>query len=409
MLESKEIYGIDLVDSSILKDDFNQAFYLIELGKHVDEVFILSTCQRYVIFAYCSSVEELIAAAFQVYGEVKINMKLKSVKQSAEYLFSTATGIKSKVFGESEIMSQLRKQYKIALRNETVGINLNEFLGSAIKCGKLVRSQTNIGAMQISYVSLAIKKIEDLAVKNIKDMRCLVVGTGQLATQVVKALLSIGTNQIAIASHSNQRAKMVAEKLGVNALKIDQLSFDQYDLVVGCTHGEIDFMYHFSSKDNCPRHLIGDIKDTIVVDFGRPQNFPVYKQLNSKNYIGLDEIIVLSNNSMDIRKDEAPKVKQIVENEVIGYLQRYKHRKSSPLLGGYWRKLQEIQQHELDWLMRKYKFEEKEEELLRKFSHRILRKISKDTFVTIRQMAEEDQLDETKLSLLTKTLIPKQK
>ena len=407
MIHKGEIYGLELEGNPIVKGDYEQINRLEQLKVFLPEVFMLSTCQRFVIFGHCSAPEILTEAAFAVFGGIKVKARYCTTEESANYLFEISGGLRSKVFGEHEIVGQIRKQLALAQKAGTVGVFLNEFVMHALQCGKRVRTETNIGKLQVSYVSLAIDLISQ-SYQDITGLSYLVVGSGQLALQVLKHLSGQGIARIEVASHDRSRAKGLASRFGAGAAPLDEIHFERYDVIIGCTHGEIDFTYHYASSEVCPRHNdITGHHPALIVDFGQPPNFPgLNTQSYGGNYYGIRQIMGRSQRSMAIRKKELPAARTITKSEVEKYLERFSHRKVSPLLGGYWKKLDALRQEELQWILPKLKPSEEEQALLERFAHRLIRKISKDTFRSLRDMSEDLASNASQVEALNRLLSP---
>src|SRR4029077_247387 len=64
---------------------------------------------------------------------------------AARHLFRVAGGLESMVIGEAEIQGQVKRAYDTALANDMVGAMNSRLFTAALKTGKRVRSETEIG------------------------------------------------------------------------------------------------------------------------------------------------------------------------------------------------------------------------------------------------------------------------
>ena len=89
------------------------------------------------------------------------------------------------------------------------------------------------------------------------------------------------------------------------------------------------------------------------------------------------------------RYDEIPKARQLVNKEVDWFIVWLKNRKVAPVIEAYWNNLEDIKEEELKWLLPKMgKVDQRTEELLKRFTHRLLRKISNPTISEIKNIAQ---------------------
>jgi glutamyl-tRNA reductase len=135
-----------------------------------------------------------------------------------EHLFSVASGLKSMVVGETEILGQLKEAYDVARVQGQTGKWMNRLFQSSFAAAKSVRSRTGITRGSVSVGSVAV----ELAEKIFGDLRgchAMVIGAGDTSEKTARALLSHGVRSIMVANRTHDRAGALAAELGGEAVR----------------------------------------------------------------------------------------------------------------------------------------------------------------------------------------------
>jgi glutamyl-tRNA reductase len=113
--------------------------------------FILKTCQRTILVSY---------------EEIKIinlndcdSYEVKKGKASYLFLLEVICGLKSKLLGENEIVSQFKSAYKEFIKTENLNTQLLLIIEKLFKDTKEIRTKYLIGLGQKTYASITRRKI----------------------------------------------------------------------------------------------------------------------------------------------------------------------------------------------------------------------------------------------------------
>ena len=120
-----------------------------------------------------------------------------------------ASGLDSQVPGETEILGQVKQAYQYAVDMKDTGRLLNLVFQKSFQTAKWIRTNTNIGRGHVSVGNIAV----DLATRIVGDLgkaRILMVGTGDVGQQTLKAIRSRGGETISIASRTLARLQPMA-------------------------------------------------------------------------------------------------------------------------------------------------------------------------------------------------------
>lgn len=108
-----------------------------------------------------------------------------------QYLFELAGGIHSMIFGDDQIVSQIKTALKLANEVQTTDAILNTLFRHAITCGKIVKSKIVIRAVSTSVATHCVDILKDYTAAN-KNAKALVIGNGEIGQVVCRELLNAG-------------------------------------------------------------------------------------------------------------------------------------------------------------------------------------------------------------------------
>jgi glutamyl-tRNA reductase len=226
----------------------------------VREVTTVSTCNRTEIYLVADDAvraESLALSALSGQagiGPTGLAPHLYSLtgSEAARHLFRVAAGLESMIVGEAEIQGQVRRAHELALVEGGSGPILNRLFQGALAAGGRVREETGISRRGVSVPSVSIELAEH-AVGDLRGRRALVVGTGETAALVGRALSTRGTSMFFVANRHYDKAAELASRFGGEAARLDQLAehLAEADVVVSAT--------------NSPHHVI-EVEDLAFRD-----------------------------------------------------------------------------------------------------------------------------------------------
>src|SRR5579862_3303169 len=180
----------------------------------LEETLVLSTCNRSELYGVPRELTtdgagavELFLASFHKMSPSELNGSLYRHRDShaVRHLFRVAAGLDSMLLGEAEILGQVRDAYRIALDHGETGPVPNRMFQGALKVGKRVRSETEIGARPVSVAFAGVKLAERIFGK-LNTHRALIVGAGATSEQVMRHLCDRGIKQLRVLNRTAQHA-----------------------------------------------------------------------------------------------------------------------------------------------------------------------------------------------------------
>lgn len=184
------------------------------------EAVILSTCNRvelYLVAGAGGDPSSRIRAFLSEYHGVPETEFASALYEhtgadAIRHLFEVASSLDSQILGETEILAQSKAAYSASAKFGACGRILRGVFERAFFLSKEVRGDGGISRSRASVSSAAV----DLAKKlfELESRAVLVVGTGEMATGIVRALKAAGVSEIWVASRTESRAQEFAKQEG---------------------------------------------------------------------------------------------------------------------------------------------------------------------------------------------------
>lgn len=232
---------------------------------------LLSTCNRTELYISC---EEESVDPYEILCRVKgidsyayqsFNTKRKG-GDVVEHLFSLACGLKSKVFGEDQIITQVKDALTNAREAETTDIVLEKLFQTAITAAKKVKASVHLTAVNASVVENMIIVLTR-EFDTLQDVPCLVIGNGEIGRLAATRLLQVGAK--VTMTLRQYKSREVDIPLGAHCIDYQ----DRYDVlsdmsvVVSATTSP-----HHTIRYEETHEILDDGKKRILVDMAVPRD-----------------------------------------------------------------------------------------------------------------------------------------
>lgn len=308
-----------------------------ELKQTLDEVVVISTCNRIEIYGVTSRTD----LTLDFYKDLVIDFKKAHEYISREnffgmiscaacqQLFRVTTSLDSKIIGDMQILGQVRDSFQLAEKHRSTGKILNQMFQRSFKIGKQVRTETNFhkGAVSISSaaVELARKTLGTLANKTV-----MIVGAGSMAKLTAEWLLKKRVGKILITNRTRAHADQLLENLRAegefNGEVVDYEDFksrlNETDLIISST--------------SAPSHILekadfaNQTNKILLIDIAVPRDVaPETAECDLVELKNIDDLNAIVDTNHQRRIADLPLVQQIIMKEMSEFLIWYY---SQPLL-----------------------------------------------------------------------------
>jgi len=211
---------------SIAEQSIEDSLQRLRSHEEVLEASILSTCNRLEIYILLRHQEQGVSAVGSFLSdhsgldldELTPHLFTYHHEEAVAHLMRVAAGLDSLVLGEGQILSQVKKMYRLGQEHRSIGPILNRLLNQAVSTGKRVRSETNLGtgAVSISSAAVELAQLKVGQARGVDDLLPLdqeqiaVVGAGRMARLLLQHLQSKGARGVLLLNRTVARAERMA-------------------------------------------------------------------------------------------------------------------------------------------------------------------------------------------------------
>jgi len=308
--------------------------------QHLDELFILSTCNRTEIYGFAAHPDQLIGLICSgTNGNLELFRErcyIKNGSEAVEHLFSVGAGLDSQLLGDYEIVGQLKTAVRFAKQNGSTGSFTERLVNCVLQASKNIKNQTKLSGGTVSVSFAAVEYIRE-TIKNIADKKILLLGIGKMGTNTGKNLSDyLGTKNITLINRNPEKAIELATELGLKYAPSEELiqHLQNSDIIVVATNAEHPLVF--------ATQLEGQ-GEKLIIDLSIPCNVEAaVAELPGVCLVNVDELSKLKDNTLRQRESEVPKAKQILAEHIIEFKEWYDMRRHVPVLKAVKTKLLEI-------------------------------------------------------------------
>lgn len=272
---------------------------------------ILSTCNRTELWISGNKLAAIDFFINQVFGEEKIDSLIKdkieksfTVRQGEEaidYLLELACGIHSQIFGEDQILSQLKLAAESARENGYINSILETLFRTAITGAKKVKTEVVLSNKNRSLPESIISKLEE-NYGSLKDRNCLVIGNGEMGRLMANKLVDVGANVEMTLRQYKRKQVIIPEGCEVVLYDDRYEQIENKEFIFSATRSP-----HYTMKADELNHILRQDKNYCFVDMALPRDIdPELNEFNNVELFHIDDFSIKSecgNEELQFAKD----------------------------------------------------------------------------------------------------------
>ena len=351
----------------------------------IDEVVVLSTCNRVEIYAAASGPAEQVTQAvaglmasrgrFRT-GEVLRMARTRVGGAAANHLFSVACGLDSMAVGEDQIVAQIKAAARAATAAETTGPVITGLIDAALRASKRARTQTTIGTEGISLVRAGLD-IAAAHLGGLADRQAVVLGTGSTGKLAARLLHEAGVARLSVAGRNAARAAEVAAALRAGHLPASDVPavLAGADLLVTATGAAAPAAPVVAAGPVRAARAQAGNRPLFVLDLGMPPD--VDAAVGRLAGVKLVDLTALGGHLAGRAvPDQIPQVRAIVAAEAADYMDRRDQAAAAPVIAAMHAQIRQFADAELARLDHRLPdLSEEQRAETAATVHRILRKV----------------------------------
>ena len=290
----------------------------------ISGLLILATCNRTEIYFESSETSASCMLDFLIdYKSTENTNEEKalfcfnnSTEKTIVHLLEVSSGLESLVFGDAEIISQIKKAHLFSMRCKMQGSLLERALQAVFKTHKRISNETDFrdGTTSVAYKALKVTR-ETFDRDSVKSKKILFIGAGDIVKQLFKYNSKFHFNNIYISNRSIEKAIILAQTNKCKTFPWEHVlsnNFDDFDVII-------------SAASNCP-NLIKNVpvseNKLLLIDLAVPCN--ISKNLSEQAHVkfhDLDSISVELEETKEHRIAATSEVNSIINEEIESYIE----------------------------------------------------------------------------------------
>jgi len=347
---------VELLERTALPDDAQAKLIADALeAEHVDEAFVLATCNRLEVYAdvrkFHGGVQDVTELVVERTGvpldDLTAHLYVHYEDRAVQHLFEVAAGLDSMVVGEHQILGQLRDAAQVAREDAAIGRALGPLVDHALHAGKRVHAETGIDQAGRSLVSVGLDLAEQ-SLGGLAGRAAVVVGAGSMSALTGTTLRRRGVGHLAIVNRTPDRAERLAASLdGVAGHSAELASYlVGADLVVSCT-GAVGTVISIDTVRDAMAARAD--RPLFVLDLALPRDVEVgVRDLPGVTVVDLESLrSVLETEAVAADVDAS---RRIVTDEVAGFLTKQRSERVAPTVAALRARAQQVVDMELQRL-----------------------------------------------------------
>lgn len=289
----------------------------------ISGMLILITCNRTEIYFESSSpmpylVREILIRYIQEIHQIKLKRSsfvlFDNTSDTVKHLLYVASGLKSAIIGDRQIITQLRNAYREAMANKQLGTLLERAFQSVFRSHKKIIKESLLQNGSTSAAYLSLKIIRDCFQKQyVKNKNVLLIGAGDMTRDVLKYIKKFELVNVYISNRTEEKASQLANEFKIKTYdwqRVIKNDIESFDAVVSAVSHQKHLIHRIKTYD----------KKRIWIDLAVPCN--IDKSIaNRFNIIyDIDDIGKRINDANKLQSRAIPTVKSIIREELNTYL-----------------------------------------------------------------------------------------
>lgn len=351
----------------------------------ITDLLIVSTCNRTEIY-YSSEKDlsiDLIKSLTAEKGLIDYSLYAPFFQnhygtEAVKRLFEVASGLQSKVVGDLQIPNQVKQAYQWSADLDMAGPFLHRLMHTIFYTNKRIAQETSFrdGAASVTYVAVSLA--EEL-ISNIKNPKILVLGLGEIGTDVCKYLSEKNIGEVTLMNRTFSKAESYANNFGFKASNITNLELEivEADLVISSIRADNPLITKNILLKNPP------LSYKYFIDLSVPRSIEEnLEQISGVLVYNIDTLQAKADAALAKRMEAVPYVQTIIDEAIESFEDWSKEVMVSPTIQKLKNALEVIRKEEMSRFVKNLTADESDK--IDKITQNIIQKILKQPVIQLK-------------------------
>ena len=365
------------------------------LDRDIDEVVILSTCNRSEIYIQAKNIDEKIKFLEDFYerffnvADIKEYLFSKKNTSAVEHLFKVASGLDSIVLGEDQILGQVKDAHDFSMQLGSSKKIFNKLFREAINVAKDIKNTTKISHQPLSISYIGVKFIQS-KIGKLEGKKALLIGMGKMNKLTIKYLKEEKLDTIYV-SNRNHGKIMELESKFKNIIPIryeDRYKvMNDIDIVISATSSP----HMVIRYDEMPKIQ----KKILMMDIALPRDIdPKINRLENIEIYDIDNLKDIQDKNDNKRKELAKIGSKMISEKIIEFIEWIDSIKIDPTIESLNDKCLEIREDTLDYIYRKTNLDNRDKKIIDKMLTSALKRLIREPIINLKQIKDKGKREE---------------
>ncbi|MEZ5357147.1 MAG: hypothetical protein R2762_31300, partial [Bryobacteraceae bacterium] len=240
--------------------------------------------------------------------------------EAAMHLFRVTAGLESRLLGDTQISSQVRRALQAAQAAGTARLTLRTLFESALRASRRVRRDTGLCRGSAGIGGAVVRSIADARGPGAR-LTALVLGAGQAANDIANHLAKTGRFELTVSARRAEQADAAAVRTGARVASWSEVQglLTAVDVVVAATSSRLDIL----GVATLTAAAAARRAPLLVIDAGVPANAdPKIGEIAGVTLVGLDQLAREQGRALAERERHIPVAEAILDAELMRWSDR---------------------------------------------------------------------------------------
>lgn len=364
------------------------------IQKDIEEVMILSTCNRSEIYIASKDIKHCIEKTkhfiMEYFHTVKLKpyLFIKEDEKAIAHVYKVACGLDSIVIGEDQILGQLKEANELAMELGSTKKYLNKIVREAVTFSKKVKTQYKLSENQLSISSIGVKFLKE-TIKDFEDKKVLIIGTGKTGKLALKYMMEQNIQQIYVSNRTHHKVEeIIKEYPNLKSIVYNQ----RYDVL-----NEVDMVISATASPHTvfKWEMFPKIyKRITLLDLAVPRDVdPKIGQMDRVQVFTIDDLKEIADRNRLYRMKMAHKIEEEINLEIRQMMEWILKSKVDPIIRSFTQLQKQVADDTIQLILEKITMDDNDRRHLEKLIYASFKKMIKKPIEGLKSLDEEKKIE----------------